>query len=653
MSSNPNLYGQSFLQLSQSSLGKLTVNQTKWYNEFKNKWLDVSAAQDDGIDGPENLYNNNPGSVWTSVKKNTPYVLATFNSSIYNPNNVLYNESEDYKNIFGLFSYKDYSYNLITVNDSDPSYSDVYVDTSGSLTFPSSLNRNKQYNAEVFVSKGVAPYYTNYNYNNFTFENQSYTIDTSGSVYVKQDASSNIVFSDDQGRTWTQLNGNVTIHNSGWEDGTVLNVLFKSDITVDSSGNSVVYDISNGVIQSIENFSFTVKSSYITFDGANKNITFKNQTGYKGLIQNGDPSNNGYYGIIVKNFNTKFQSSLDSGFLYSNYDNLTKRSVDPNAAGWLIGSYFGKNSKTRFDTDGWNLDDFDLSTDVVSVRNIRNTAVVQSYYAGGICGSYFGSGNSYATIISCSNSGDLANTSNNYYGCGGICGAGVGSYGGTVKIYNCNNDGNIYTFNGGGICGSKVADVSGNVLISSCYSVSDIKGKNAGGICGQSVACGNSTVNIQNCYSIGNIIGNSENGNAAGGICGADAGYKLTYDTEATFNDGATGVLINSSTLNIENCYAIGDIINTYGSEGGKLIGGFNIGSNTISPDSTTATINIKKCFTNDSTNSDSGYTSNNIVGTSFTNFLDDDNNTYDTDQKHIIFNKKTFMVDIFNNQNM
>jgi hypothetical protein len=661
-SSNPNLYGY-FPQLTQTSLLKL--RQTRWYNALKNKWIDASASQDDGIDGPENLYNNNPGSVWTSVKKNTPYVLAVFNSLIYNPYEIESDESSEYKSLATLFSYRDYSYNLITVNDQDPSLTPISIDASGSLVFPDTITRNKRFTAEVFVSNGVAPYYTNYNYNNFNFTNNSYTIDASGTLYVKQDASGNIVYSNDMGSTWSSfLSGNVTIRNSAWKSRNVLNVLFKSDITVDASNSSAYFDNATG---KRENLCFSVKSSYITFDGQNKNITFKNQTEYGGFIKNGSKyvdevdNGNGYYGIIVKNFNTKMNSSIDAGFLYTNYENVTLRSVEPDSAGWLIGSYFGKNSKTRFEEDvantqlGVEYDTFDKSKDVVSVQTCTNSGVIYTLYAGGICGSYFGSGNSYATIIGCSNSGDLANNLNQYQGCGGICGSGVGSYGGEVKIYNCSNDGTIFTFNGGGICGSKVADGSGNVLISSCYSVSDINGQNAGGICGQSVGCGNSTVTIQNCYSIGNINGtdnlnNRDPGNNAGGLCGADAGYKLIYSEGSTFGlPSIEGALINTSILNIENCYAIGDINEDNGINGGKLIGGNN--AFYISSDSTSATINITKCFTNNSSNSDSGYTSNNIIGNSFTEFLDSADNNYNTNQKRINFKAKTFLVDIFNSQ--
>ena len=657
VSSNPNLYGH-FPHLTASSLFKL--KQTKWYNALKNSWLDASASQ--GIDGPANIYNNNPGSVWTSIKQNNPYVLSNFNSPIYNPNTVSFtNLSTEYKQRSGLFSYDDYSYNLITVNDIDPSYNGVYIDSSGAsvgaLVFPSTIKPNKDFSAEVFVSKGVEPYYTNYNYNNFTFNNNVYTIYASGTVYIKQDASLNILYSINK-TNWTKIVGNVTVYNSNWQLGNVLTLLFQTDITIDPS-NSSFYDSETGLTY---NFNFIVKSSYITFEGSNKNITFKSQTNYTGFIQNGTANSNGYYGIKVKNFNTKISGSFVNGYLYSNYDicgNDTKRSVEPDSAGWLIASYFGKNSKTRFTNDkssnvAWTTRSFNPSIDVVSVQNSKNYVFINARYGGGICGSYFGYGNSYATIINCSNSGDIADNVNQYIGCGGICGAGVGSYGGTVEIYNCNNDGIIYTEGGGGICGSHVAnnDSSSNVLINSCYSVSDVKSKNAGGICGQSVGCGNnSKVTIQNCYSIGDIFGtDTENGrtavNSAGGICGADLGYKLTYSANATLNSDASGVTIKGSNISIENCYAIGDI----SGNGGKLIGGCNIGTNSISNDSTNTTINIKKCFTNDSTNSDSGYTNNNIAGASFTYFLVN-NNTYNTNQKRINFTAKTFTVDIFNNQ--
>ena len=53
----------------------------------------------------------------------------------------------------------------------------------------------------------------------------------------------------------------------------------------------------------------------------------------------------------------------------------------------------------------------------------------------------------------------------------------------------------------------------------------------------------------------------------------------------------------------------------------------------------------MSNCFTNDSSNNDSGNTSNNIVGENFEAFLNN-NNT------RIIFNKKSVRIlDIFNNQ--
>lgn len=652
---NLNLHGNNFLQLSQTSLGKLTINQTKWYNALKNSWLDASASQDNGIDGPENLYNNNPGSIWTSVKENNPYVLSNFNSPIYNPNEVTFKQlTTDYKQRSGLFSYSDYSYNLITVNNADPSYNGIYIDSSGAsvgaLVFPNTLRYNKNYTAEVFVSKGVEPYYTNYNYNTFGFFNISYTIDASSIVYIKQDASSNILFSINK-TNWTKIVGNVTVYNSKWELGEVLTILFQTDITIDPS-NSSYYDSETGLT---DNFNFILKSSYITFEGSNKNITFKNQTNYKGFIQNGTANSSGYYGVKVKNFNTILNNTGVFGgnnLLYSNYDicgNDTKRSVEPDSAGWLIASYFGKNSRNYFkfiNPTGV----FNKSKDVISVQNIKNTGIISGHYTGGICGTYFGSGDCYATIINCSNSGTISNVSNYHTGCGGICATGVGAYGGEVRILNCRNDGEIYTNYGGGICGSKVADGSGNVLISSCYSVSDIDGLNSGGICGQSVGCDRGLVTIKNCYSIGDI-----NGYNSGGICGADSGYKLTYPVNSSFGIqnvytlDVSGATINNSTVNIENCYSIGDI----SGNGGKLIGGSNmryknnlgidtnIGNITVTAPSR---INITKCFANDSSNNDSGYTSNNIIGNYYTTFANANNTS-------IIFNSKTFLVDIFNNE--
>ena len=131
------------------------------------------------------------------------------------------------------------------------------------------------------------------------------------------------------------------------------------------------------------------------------------------------------------------------------------------------------------------------------------------------------------------------------------------------------------------------------------------------------------------------------------------------------------GATINNSIINIINCYAIGDIKHrTSGITGGKLIGGSNMiyleddNDNDINIGNITVTapsrINITKCFSNDSTKNDSDINTqyddsfsrvqgdsiyyNNVVGKYYTNFVNDNNTS-------IILNKKTFMVDVFNNQ--
>lgn len=131
-------------------------------------WSDTSAnASLTGI--PTNFYNNNPGTTWAKVINNTstPYVLSVFNSAVYDPSMVEQSRS-NYTSDHGLFQ-SDYSYNLLSVNNSTPS--NVSINSNnGALTFTNVLTGISK-RAEVFVTKGTAPYYNNYNLNTFAYSN--------------------------------------------------------------------------------------------------------------------------------------------------------------------------------------------------------------------------------------------------------------------------------------------------------------------------------------------------------------------------------------------------------------------------------------------------------------------------------------------------
>ena len=107
-------------------------------------WTDASAST--SLAGtPTNLTTSNPGSTWTTIVSNTPYVLSAYNAALYSPSSA--SSSNNYTSAPGLFQ-SDYTYQIV--------YS---TQASNVLT------------ARVFASKGTAPSYNSYNFNTFTFTN--------------------------------------------------------------------------------------------------------------------------------------------------------------------------------------------------------------------------------------------------------------------------------------------------------------------------------------------------------------------------------------------------------------------------------------------------------------------------------------------------
>ncbi len=152
--------------------GLYSYNVTNCYavNTGLTNWSDASANS--LLTGfPTSFYSNNPGTTWAKVVNNTttPYVLSAFNSAIYYPS-MVEQSSENYTSAQGLFQ-SDYSYNLLSVNNSAPS--NVTINgNNGALTFSNTpFGRANIQTAEVFVSQGTPPYYKNYNLNTFAYSN--------------------------------------------------------------------------------------------------------------------------------------------------------------------------------------------------------------------------------------------------------------------------------------------------------------------------------------------------------------------------------------------------------------------------------------------------------------------------------------------------
>ena len=117
------------------------TNQTYCY-VADGVWSDVSANAN--LSGyPTDIGTNNPGSTWTTLEADTPYILSAYNAQLYSPNSAS-TSSSTYTSAAGIFS-PGYNYQLI------------YTDQVGAVI-----------TARVFVSKGSAPYYYAYNFNTFT-----------------------------------------------------------------------------------------------------------------------------------------------------------------------------------------------------------------------------------------------------------------------------------------------------------------------------------------------------------------------------------------------------------------------------------------------------------------------------------------------------
>jgi len=130
---------------------------------------------------PTSFYSNNPGTTWASIVSDTPYVLSSFNSAIYNPNSATEITSPyiidpgTYTSEPGLFQ-PDYSYNLLSIDDSDPSPSTIDAN-NGEITFANVPYKSSEI-AEVFVYQGTAPYYKSYNLNTFAYSNSCFPAKT-------------------------------------------------------------------------------------------------------------------------------------------------------------------------------------------------------------------------------------------------------------------------------------------------------------------------------------------------------------------------------------------------------------------------------------------------------------------------------------------
>jgi len=628
-----------------------TITQTNCYIADGN-WTDASA---NAILTGEPTSTDTPGTTWTTLGTNIPYVLSAYTAQLYNPSSVI--SKFNYKTNPGLFQ-PDFTYRIFKVTKTEVPPSPPGIGS----TYLSIL---------VFTSKGTSPYYYSYNCNSFLLINPTpgsysgtYTtsiIPTNGiidiivpptsgplaiyadgltqSVYLRMNGTQ-IEFSLSLTGAWTIINNSnwpVGIQNSTAGSSSILNVIVMENLTISNTyGNTSGYFYSN--------------NGNMTFDGGNYNININNIPGYPGLF-------NALFGlsnIIVKNIRTNVSNSqLSTG------------------GGWVCQQYFGRNGTNNSilnctnngiissDSAGGITGLFSGYNGILSITNCTNNGAITGQYAGGIAGQYTGQCDvsihplNEVTLYftNCINNGEISG-----FAAGGIAGANVGNgrfpsfptflspiVARAVSIFsNCTTNGNITGDYGGGIAGQYAGNGNStkNILndvapygltFINCNNTGSINSVGSGGIAGQN-AGNDGSVDFENCTNNGNILVNAAGGGGiagafvnrclfnncsnsgdiiginSGGIAGLQVSSDLTSSTSFCSNTGAIiginagGIVGARARIKLYNCYSTGIISGQYA---GGIAGALYFGE-------TTSATDIDSCY---STGNITGQEAGGIVG--------------------------------------
>jgi len=410
----------SFGTISSGSAGIAPTNsQTSFTNCYaaNGTWNDASAnAELTGC--PANTFS--PGTTWTSVGTNTPYLLSLFNTlQTYNPNTVAVSSTQgsSYTSSNGLFN-SPFTYRLQNVNNSDPAASSTTINgNTGAITFQNLnyVNPSPTLNTIVFTALGSSPAFRNYNFGTFSL---IVTPTSNSQIYANNDiVISNTTYTVDGGPP--QLLGAfpIAINQNNGQSGN-LNVKFTSGITYTNINNFFIPGTPN-----------------ITFNGKGNQININVQS-YPGLIQNGTSTTNGENNIKVQNIG--ITTSGSGGTIGS----------IPNAQGSIAQEFFANNARNNIIQNCFSTIGFSSGTS----------------NAGLICGRNAGNGGSGATMLQINNCYSTSQiiTVNSQ---GGICG-----FNANAIISNCYNTstGNDLG-NSGAICSNST---SSNLSISNCYCLS-------------------------------------------------------------------------------------------------------------------------------------------------------------------------------------
>jgi hypothetical protein len=127
-----------------------------------NEWSDATA-QTSLTGAPTSINTNNPGTTWTTISINAPYILSLYNAEIYDPNTIAIG-STDYTSSQGLIQ-PDYTYSIVTTNK--PNDTMLTIDASNGILSFTNIPLYASITTGVLVTKLVGSNPYDYNYNTF------------------------------------------------------------------------------------------------------------------------------------------------------------------------------------------------------------------------------------------------------------------------------------------------------------------------------------------------------------------------------------------------------------------------------------------------------------------------------------------------------
>ncbi len=231
-----------------------------------------------------------------------------------------------------------------------------------------------------------------------------------------------------------------------------------------------------------------------------------------------------------------------------------------------------------------------------------------------ISGSYQSSSSLFSTISNCYATGNVNGVSE----IGGFIGSSyVANANGTGMIFestitNCyalghitSTSNDLYMNGAGGFIGRSIISYRSKLTIDQCYALGSVSGVNyVGGLIGEwSTNSSSSTLTLTNSYAIGSVIGNNYVGGLIGYSNGSTVSKKILncYSIGQVSGNDYVGGLIGwnesrqtqTSTTQVDNCFALGDIIGTGNYIGGLIGQNSNTLYNTTSPSESI----IQNCF--------------------------------------------------------